>query len=403
MPWHPTRSALALAALSVCASCTSCSNSKESVVESPAPSGPTPSSTASGTTSATSKSSDGADGGATTPTKPGPGGKSIYHFTGRFDTRDPAGPRFAWSATRVRTRFSGTGVTIKLRETPRDTATDQLDVAIDGAKPTVLKTTSGVKTYTVATGLADGEHDLVLTKRTEAMVGTLQLLAVESTEKRPLIATDATQTRLIEYIGDSITCGFGVLGTMPCNFSSDTESELSAYGGLAAASLSAEHATLCYSGMGLYRNNLNDTADQMPTRYLRALPDDADSTWNFSYTPDVIVVNLGTNDYGQGDPGTPYRDAMASFTKLLRSKYANAQIVLSVSTEMADAGRTSMTKALKDVVATRTGAGDTKIGFFAFDQELKADGFGCELHPSLTTQQKSADKLATHLRSLMGW
>src|SRR6185437_12395796 len=35
-------------------------------------------------------------------------------FMGRFDMSDPQGPRFAWSASGIATRFRGTGIDVRL-------------------------------------------------------------------------------------------------------------------------------------------------------------------------------------------------------------------------------------------------------------------------------------------------
>lgn len=331
------------------------------------------------------------------------GPKAEMHFIGRFDNRDPLGPRFSWAGSRIRTRFDGTGVAIKLSEISGNGDPDRLDVSIDGAPSTLLVTTSGITTYPLASGLSDGEHDLEITKRTEPSVGTLQLLALESTEKRPLVPTSAPAKRFIEFIGDSITCGYGVLGTSPCTFTASTEDESVAYGARTAAALDADHAAISWSGIGVWRDYSGSTVDQMPTRFLRTLPADSTSVWDFEYVPDVVVVNLGTNDFAKSDPGASYQTAMTNFVTLLRSKYPSAPIILTVSSMMAGDHRASERALLQAVIAARAQAGDSNVSFFEFDQQLDADGYGCDYHPNVTTQQKGATKLADYIRSITGW
>ncbi len=44
--------------------------------------------------------------------------------------------------------------------------------------------------------------------------------------------------------------------------------------------------------------------------------------WDFSlYQPHVVVINLGTNDFGPADPGTPFETAYVSFVQAIRTKY----------------------------------------------------------------------------------
>src|SRR5579883_441963 len=49
------------------------------------------------------------------------------HFIGRFDTSAAAGPKFEWSASAMRTRLSGTGISVKLADPG-----NQYQVVIDG-------------------------------------------------------------------------------------------------------------------------------------------------------------------------------------------------------------------------------------------------------------------------------
>ena len=65
-------------------------------------------------------------------------------------------------------------------------------------------------------------------KRTEAFVGgtvTFSGFTVDGTLVSPTPAKSVNYDRKLEMIGDSITCGYGVLGTSPsCSFSAQTES-----------------------------------------------------------------------------------------------------------------------------------------------------------------------------------
>ena len=67
--------------------------------------------------------------------------------------------------------------------------------------------------------------------------------------------------------------------------------------------LGAAHVAIAYSGIGMLRNNGGGTTGTMPERYERTLADDAASLGLARYTPDVVVIDLGTNDFATGDPG----------------------------------------------------------------------------------------------------
>jgi len=322
-----------------------------------------------------------------------------FHVVGRFDARDPAGPRFGWAGTQVRARFAGSALQIELA----DSGVSHYDVAIDGAAPTLLVVAGAKKTYDVATGLAPGAHELVLTKRTETFTGVTQLFGFVG----ELIPSPAPNGRHIELVGDSITCGFGVLGPdETCEFSAATEAEPLAWGALAAFELGALRMVTAVSGMGVLRNYDGSTTDTMPDRYDRSLADDATSTWSHqAFEPDVIVVNLGTNDFagGKGDPGPGFQTAYTKLLADLRARHPSAHIVVATSPMLSGENRANHRAYVENSTVARQSAGDTKISLLDIEVQSDLDGYGCAYHPSITTQQKMATKLVEHVKSLMGW
>ncbi len=336
----------------------------------------------------------------------GSGSTAEIHYIGRFDTSDPAGPRFAWPGSTILTRFSGTGINVRLS----DFGTNFFAVVVDEGPPTVLSTSGPEGTYTLATGLPDGEHTVYLEKRTESSLGVVQFLGFEPAGGAPLIPTPAPYGRLIELVGDSITCGYGNDGQGPaCPFTADTENEFMAYGAIAARELGAAHVGISYSGIGMYRQYGGGTQEQMPVRWNRTLADDANSAWDFSYTPDVVVVNLGTNDFSVGDPGQAYVDAYAGFLEQVRGRYPDAFILCAVGSMLSDsypAGEMHLTKAtqyIQSVIDARTQAGDANVGFVDLGEQNAADGLGCDYHPSIPTHEKMAEKLVIAIQDATGW
>lgn len=329
---------------------------------------------------------------------------ATIHLIGRADLRDPAGPRFSWSGTEIRARFSGTGVTMKLA----DSGQNQFDVSIDGAAPTLLKTSAAVD-YVLAEGLPDGEHDLFVVRRTEASFGDTQLLGITSAEGRPLVATPGHSSRRLEFVGDSISCGYGVLGSYPCTFSADTESEPDAFTGLTAKALGAQHATVAFSGLGVLRDYAGGTDEQMPARYTRSLADDPSSTFAYAFPPDAVVVTLGTNDFAQGDPGPAFQSATEAFLKTVRDASPSALVVVALTPMLSDAfpeGAQQRTKArdyLQGALEARKTAGDARLAFFEFDLQTGESGYGCDYHPNAGTQRAMAEKLTAFLAGALNW
>ncbi|MEO8877220.1 MAG: SGNH/GDSL hydrolase family protein, partial [Polyangiaceae bacterium] len=250
------------------------------------------------------------------------GPSETIHYFGRFDTTDAAGPRFAFPGSAIAATFTGTGIDVMLA----DQNQNYFDLVIDGAAPVTIMT-QGTQSYTLAKDLAPGTHTVVLTKITESFQGIVQLQAL-TPKDGALTPTPFPFARRIEMIGDSITCGYGVLGATGCTFTPATEDEDAAWGALAARQLNAVHTAIAYSGRGVYRNYDATTTDVMPMIWRRTFADDAMSSWDTTkFSPDVVVINLGTNDFAKGDPGSAFVTAYSGFLVALRSAYPQAYFV----------------------------------------------------------------------------
>jgi len=336
----------------------------------------------------------------------------FVNVTGRADWRDPAGPRFAWPATEIQATFTGTGIDVRLG----DTGTNFFAVRIDDGTPTSVATARGTARYTLASTLTPGRHTVALTKRTESNVGVVQFLGflphdgVLVKDERP----SPDSPRRIEFIGDSVTCGYGNLGTDPeQHFSSDAEDETLAYGALTAAQLGAEHTAIAYSGIGMYRNYSGSTLEPMPLRFLRTLADDRTSVWTFSTpAPDVVVVALGGNDFATGDPGSAFTDAYVEFVRRLRTLYPRAFVVCALSPLLSDAhpvGALHRTKAKAYLRAAvqkiRSDHSENRerVSYFEFSELQPSEGFGSDHHPSAASHRRMAGELVTFLRATLKW
>ena len=354
----------------------------------------------------------GGGGGPNNGTVDAPGGGSAdgrndvmekVHFIGRFTQE--ANPQFAWPGSAIVTRFYGTTLTLTLD----DGGQNQLDVTVDGAAQPLLTLKSGMNDYTIASGLPFAHHDVVIARRTESFFGPTTYLGFTTPDG--FLESTPLPGGWIEMIGDSITCGYGVLGAGPsCSFSADTEAETHAWGQLAATQLHAWNTAIAYSGKGVYRNNGGDTTDPMPVLFERTLADTDGSTWTFSgYTPDVVVVDLGTNDFAQGDPGQPYVTAFEQFLARIRSAYPSAWILVAQSPMLSDSFpqgamlRTINAQDLATVVANRTNSGDAKVAYLDVAEQDPNDGYGCDYHPNETTQAKMAAVLVAKIREVTGW
>ena len=338
--------------------------------------------------------------GAKTPAAGAPAEPAV-RFVGRFDTTDPAGPRFAWSGSGMLARFSGTSVGVRL------TGNQQYTVVIDGVVQPKLISTGNLDS--LATGLAAGEHSVELYRRTEASQGEAQFLGFDFGGGALLSPAPAPERR-IEIIGDSISAGYGDEGPdMNCPFSPDTENHYLTYGAIAARNVGADLVTVAWSGRGVVCNYGDDPTscdDPMPTLVDRVLPAQATSLWNFAlYQPQAVVINLGTNDFSTTvDPtNAEFEAAYTTLLERVRTAYPEATILCTVGPLLSGTDLATARTTINDAVQARVAAGDGKVKAFELAETNPANGYGCDWHPSQQTHRIMADTLTATLQAELGW
>ena len=336
----------------------------------------------------TSGGSDESSTGMVDPPEP-PG----VHYVGRHDASDPMHVRMGWSGVGAVFRFNGTDASVRLDDNGR-----YFTVVVDGAVQPTLATSPGEQTYPLAVGLPAGEHTVELYRRTEGSFGPTTILGVELVGE--LLAPPPVQRR-IEIIGDSITCGYGNEGTDPCNFSAETENHYLTYGALTARMFGAEISTVGWSGKGVVNNFDNDVFEPLPQIYDRLLATEM-TAWDFSWQPDVVVINLGTNDFSTG--GDPPEDvfvpAYVAFLTHLRDVYPDA-FILPVAPVLFGDEAIMVAGYLNSAVDQRHAAGDLDVAFA--DINVQWNGSGCDGHPNLEAHAGMAMRLAEELQVHLGW
>lgn len=325
---------------------------------------------------------------------------------GRIDTNDAAGPRFSWSGSSIVARFSGTAVSVHLSD-----SIDHFKVMIDGTEMGSF-VGSGDKTYTLASGLAAGTHDVLIYRQSEAFDGPTQFFGLSFPGGGTLLAPPPAHAHKIELVGDSISCGYGDTGTPAvcgsggvCSFSLDTEDHYQSYGATAARALDADLISVSWSGIGMYRDccgGSGSTTDTMPAYYGLALPTPASPTtnWDFNkWTPDLVLINLGTNDYNGGDPGATFTSTYVTFFQRVRTNYPNAYIMLLLGPMLSGSELTSARTRLNDVL---TAVNDPRSSLLEFTTE-DLNSVGCDCHPTVTKHQAMATALVTEVKAKLGW
>lgn len=346
------------------------------------------SATSATTTSADDSSSD--DGTGSTGEVPA---EPAIHWVGRIDDGDPTRTRFGWSGAGLVVRFDGTGVSVRL-----DDAARYFTVVVDGVVGPTLATSAGEQDYVLATGLAPGEHTVELYRRTEGSFGPSSVISVDLEGE---LLSPPPVTRRMEIVGDSITCGYGNEGVSPCSFSAETENHYLTYGAIAARTVGAELSTVAWSGKGIVYNYGDDTNEPLPEVYDRTLASEG-AAWDYAWQPDVVAINLGTNDFStDGDPTQElFVGEYVAFVTHVREVNPDAFILL-LAPSLYGAELTMVEGYLQQVVDARVGAGDTQIAWANVNVEWI--GSGCDGHPTVATHEGMGGRLAEELSLHLGW
>lgn len=347
-----------------------------------------------------------------------PAGHPYFQYTGRFNFLGDEKVFFAQSGCSVTIRFTGTKIHFFLKNysaPDRFYHSNFFSVFIDSLQPILLHAVNDSSVYKIE-NLEEGEHQLILYKRTEAACGLMELKGVFIEDNGEILPPPPRPKLRIEFIGNSITAGYGNEDTLNGRrFNPLTENHYLAYPSICARLLKAEHHSICYSGKGIYRNYDKSLTETLPTLYTRIYPQKKNH-WNFSlWQPHIIVVNAGTNDFGQGIP--PVDSFVAAYTSfLIKIRKLNPESILILvdgpllknglktdeETGMPINTYSIYMRCLNMVVNNFKRAGYSNIYQFSFTPVGK-NGYGTNWHPSVKQHQINAEELSTYIRQSFPW
>ncbi len=307
---------------------------------------------------------------------------------------EPGTFQHQWPGVYAEARFRGEAVTVRF-----DDAVNRSRITLDGGAAGVVEVSRPGTADLRISGLAPGAHDIRMDKISESF-SPASFGGFFIPPDGEALPPPAARAKLFEFIGDSDTVGYG--GTAQrrdCSAEqvfAATDSTRS-FGSLVAAHFNADYRMIARSGIGLVRNYGGGERELvMPIRYARALPDAPDIPSIPEPKPNVIVVALGSNDFGSDlQTNEPWNDArglrqdfQAALIDLLRARNrANPQALLVLlafgeyGDELVGAYRAAEASLRED------GARTTLVVL------PKLDRHGCHWHPSPRDHAMIADRL----------
>ena len=236
--------------------------------------------------------------------------------------------------------------------------------------------------------------------------------------------------RKVEFIGDSITSGEGTFGAkeetdwIPMFFSVQR-----GYAHLTAKALDAEYRIFSQSGFGIHHgwdNNLHSALPRFYREVCSIMPGETcrklggGEKWNFeSWQPDVVVINLGTNDVSgfkqpmwtdektgesykahceadgsmSGEDLALIREGVKNFLTVVRECNPEALIIWCYGM----LGYELQETLLDAIAAYRRESGDKRVCYLSLP-EAKGETLGSREHPGYPNHQQAAGLLANFIQ-----
>jgi hypothetical protein len=284
-----------------------------------------------------------------------------------------------------------------------------LQYELDGVYQKRLRIENGSTEPLVIEAPAAGKHTVWIYKATEATTGPVMIQKIEAEDIR---AIEKPVMPLIEFIGNSITCGAAAdPSEVPCGQGEyhDQHNAYYAYGPRVARALGTEYIMSSVSGIGIYRT-WNMAHPSMPQVYETLdFQEQGTRKWDFNlYKPQVIGIALGTNDFSDGD-GVHPRAAFDSarfvrdytgFVQLVRSKNPQARIAL-LSSPMVKGAKARLLEncltAVKQHIDGLYPSAKPVSLFFFKPMEAR----GCGGHPSVEDHAILAEELLPFFKTLL--
>ncbi|WP_281613793.1 GDSL-type esterase/lipase family protein [Flammeovirga sp. SubArs3] len=323
-------------------------------------------------------------------------------YRGRVEFSDPLIPRFSMPSSSIKMKFSGT--TLKGTFSAKNfdgNGLSYLYVILDGkASPferNVLEIKTSKQEYTILEGLENKEHTVELVKLNEYW-GMIEFHGF-ATDGSGALALPNRKSRMIEFYGDSNPSGWSAWNDKDQGGDGEAGGYFT-YPGFTSRALEAEFTNFSAGGFGITPKmgdrNLTDYFEKIHIKTDNAVTNQWNPEENYlNTTPDVVVVNLGANDYWSGATKQMQKNGWKNFVEdQLRKVYPKAHIVLANSEGWAVGEPTDY---IDEMVDQFHESGDKNISYVKFPWLWGQD------HAVVGEHAGFAQVLVEHISKEMNW
>ena len=325
----------------------------------------------------------------------------------------------AFSATGISFEFFGKKLEIKIKadkafKSPENQA--RIAVYLDDERKFDFMLDEALKSIPIYEG-EKKKMTVRVIKLSETAMSTFGISQIV-TDEAAIIKPSEDKAHKIEFIGDSITSGYGVDDEVAeHHFKTATEDVTQAYAYKIINELKLDYSLVSISGYGIISGYTDDPEKKNPKetlpQYYESLGFSYQSfqdkippqtvKWDFNkFIPEAVVINLGTNDASYcktKEKQEEYRDKYVEFLKRVRKNNPKAMLfsVLGIMD-------TLLIPSMKEAVEIyKKESGDDRIECFEFEIQDQSLGYVADFHPTKANHEKACRAFLPFLRKKMGW
>ena len=325
---------------------------------------------------------------------------------GRSQTLDDGSLLIGYPGVSLHTHFEGQHLSLVAQSSGTE---NELEVLVEGETPRTIRLTEKQQEWVLIDAGQVVHRDVRIINRGETWLGRVTLQGF-ITDAGAHLSRPERPTRKLLIVGDSVTCSYGAGDrSAPLN-TAPWWNPRASYGMRLADSLNAQVHLVCYGGRGLIRSwNGNTDEGNAPEFFEWTIADKANPvTWDHDqYSPDLILVSLGTNDFSLGIGPLPERQtfvtAYVDFLKRLRAVHPEAVIALtdgSIVNDNDDPARPQKS-VLRQYIQEAIQRFDEPNVYFIPAHHYPGDAK--DGHPTAAQHAKMARELADQLSPIMNW
>ncbi len=312
--------------------------------------------------------------------------------------------------------FSGCGVEFKFKgeSATLNFVCDDFDKLLYGQRVRFAVLLNGETVYDVVmderelsleikTNTSDVFSVITVVKLSEAKYSSFALKNITVNSYDGISPTDENVLR-IEFIGDSLTCGYGIDDTQSV-FSTRTENFMKTYAYLTAKELSADYSAICFSGYGVVSGFTSGARnpDAIVSRFYHSacLLGDTLPSWNFDEkSNNLVVLNLGANDTSYCTNSNRVNEFYNAYVELIKTvRGCNPEAyILCVQADVNNFLYPTIEKAVSDYSSTTL---DNRISCAILDFKMEENDIVVDGHPGYLSNLSASETLQNKIKELM--